>query len=500
MKTKNRPLGLTIGTLAFMLSGCGTATSATTTLTEAIAAIAVTSPTASRATTASNFEYHSQGFFADLGHKIKGLILPESIAASTVDTDVKSMATLVSDLKTDLASSTPKAIAAKIGEMTVTSYRANCYGPSWTDTATGVSVARPSGDLGMIAANASTTDTTACAAAELNSLVGGAPQFANKLVKLQATLIAALQTAGKALPSVGASVDALALMPAITGFTFVTASLARLTNNAAGKPVYKTAITYTDASSKAGTVTIYHTPTNDANSNFSGLIQAVLPYTATGGGAGTKRGLSMVYSQTDGILTYALDTAANRTTDSSDFFSATTGRVDFSKGAFGEDGNRIIASFDSTTLASTMHYAWQAGSGDGAVRAFAVNIPAGTEGSLTGVGYFGFGAAISALTDDVSTPWATKMICNWVGVSKASIAEIQGQTFTQSGGKFTAATSKIDFAPTDTCAAASTYVITSSQPTDYNNAARSGTKLLTTVGALGIIPAVTVPTYTLPTT
>lgn len=491
--------------LGLVVGGCGSSTTATdaatsaSTLSTTMAAMAVTSPTAARSSTTAQLKLEKLGKLASLYYHIKGLFISPSMAAAAPDTEVQPLTDMVTSLKSDVTSATPSAIAAKIGNMSAKSYSANCYGPSWTDNATGSSVNRPSGDLGMVAAQASTTDTTACAAAQLNSLIGGSPQFANKLIKLQATLVSSMKTAGLALPAVGASVDVLSSMPTITGLTMTAAKLARLKDRSDGLAVYKTTFAFTDSNSKKATVTIYHTPKNSDNSNFTGLIQAILPHSANGG-TGTKRGFSMVYDQTDSVLTYALDTAANRETDSDDFFSTTTGRVDFSKTAFGEDGNRIIASFNTKTNAVTMHYAWQAGSNDNAVRAFALDIPAGTEGALTGVAYFGFGAKISSLTDTVTTPWMTKMHCNWLNglANGSSVAKVQGQTFKQSGTKFIPVTSNINFAPTDTCNG-STYTVTNSSPTGYDSSSRSGTIDLVAVNALGTIPGVTVPTYTIPT-
>ncbi|MCM2277242.1 MAG: hypothetical protein NDJ89_04145 [Oligoflexia bacterium] len=466
------------------LQGCSKAELSETTSTSlliAAPAVAVTSPTASQ--TAA----------------LLSRSLPAALGDSTAaPSEVKPIDEMLSEIKNDLASANPVAIAAKVGNLTVTSYRASCYGPSWTDDATGAPVSRPPGDLGMVAANGSATDSTACAAAQLNALIGGAPQFLNKLVKLQATLIAALGKSGKTLPEVGATVDATADLPAFTAFTVGAASLKRLSDNADGQKVFKTSFSFTDGSGKSGSAVVFHTPKNESNSNFKGLIQAVLPHTSTFG-AGTRRGLSMVYDETDGVLTYALDIAANRTTDSATFFNATSGRIDFSGAAFGEDGHRILARFDTVTNAVTMHYAWQAGDLDGAVRAFALNIPAGTDGSLSGVAYFGFGAAMSTLTDDVSTPWMSKMHCNWLNAlaSGPSVAKVQAQTFAQSGGKFLASTSKIAFAPTDNCNG--NFSVTGSNPNTYDGSYTVATNDLVAVGDLGAIPAVTAPSYPVPT-
>lgn len=497
--------GFAAGVIAFalLLSGCGNdaATTAASSLSTSMSSLAVTSPTAARSASASGDRFILKNWFASIPSKLLDLFFRSSIAGTAPDTVVQPIGTMVSDMKSDIASSAPEAVAAKIGSMSVNSYRAPCYGPSWTDDATGSTVNRPSGDLGIVDVAAGPGDTMACAPAQLNSLVGGAPQFANKIVKLQATMIAGLRKGGKALPAIGASVDALADMPAITGITLSKAKLTRLANRASdGFSVFKTEFEFTDASSKTGSVTVYHTPLNDANTNYIGLLQAILPVTTTSNVAG-HRGLSVVYQEVDGVIKYALDTAQNRSTDSTDFFSTTTGRVDFTKAAFGEDGNRIIASFNTVTNATTMHYAWQAGSNDGSVRAFAIDIPAGTEGSLTGVAYAGFGAAMTALTDDVSTPWMTKMYCNWLNglANGTSVAKVQGQTFSQAAtGKFSAVTSNIAFAPTDTCQKSGTFAVTNSQPDAFNGTKTVTAHSLVSVGAMGAISAVTVPSYPLP--
>jgi hypothetical protein len=60
----------------------------------------------------------------------------------------------------------------------------------------------------------------------------------------------------------------------------------------------------------------------------------------------------------------------------------------------------------------------------------------------------------------------------------------------------------IDFAPTDTCDAGSTWTITNSQPSDYNGTRGPTTNNLVTppasTGTDGI-PEITVPTYAVPT-
>ncbi|MEK6706178.1 MAG: hypothetical protein AABZ06_10345 [Bdellovibrionota bacterium] len=499
----NKIIIVPILALVTMTMSCGDdSASNSSSAASAIPAMAVTSPTASRSSSASL--HLKKSFWAKVRVNLLKVLNPSSVAEETTQpTDVKPMDQMVSDLKNDIQGSDPAALAAKIGNMTATSYRAPCYGPAWVDNATGVSVNRPTGDLGMVYDTASNTDLMACSASQLNALIGSAPQFLNKLIKLQATMIAAMNKADKDLPPAGEKVDAKPDMPTIPGITITTAEVNRLADRADGKAVYKSIIAFTDPVSKTGSVTVWHTPLNGDNTNFTGLIQAIVPHTPSMGdpNAAAYRGMSMVYEQVDGVIKYALDMAANRTTSSQDFFSTTTGRVDFSKASFGEDGNRIIAQFNENTNAVTMHYAWQAGEQDNSARAFAVEIAAGTKGSQTGVAYYGFGADIATLTDNVSTPWMTKMHCNWLNnlASGPSVAKIQSQTFQQdTNGAFVPVNSKLDFAPTDTCVKADAFTISNAMPTFFNGSRTISAHELVSVGDLGSVSAVTAPTYALP--
>ncbi len=488
---KNKEVIVRLAVILLTLSFAGCSKSATSSaisstldsLKAALASIVVTSPTATSSSSLAMEEFSPSSFTDE---------------TTTPPTNLKPIDQMKSDLDKVITAGDPAAVAASIGSMSVTTFRAPCYGPTWTDNATGASVNRPSGDLGLVNAIESPTSNppNACAPAQLSALMGGSPQFANQLRNLQMAMIFGMGKDGKALPAVSEEANALTNMPAISGLTITAAKLKRFADDAEGLKVYKTTLTFTDTvTSKSGTIKIYHSPKNDGNTNFKGLIQAILPYNSF------HRALSMVYEQTAGVLTYALDTAANRGADSQDFFKAANGRVDFSKAAFGEDGNRIIATFNTTTGAVTMHYAWQAGSGDGAVRAFAVTLAASARATTqAGVAYFGFGAAISTLTDDVSTAWPTKMFCNWLSglANGTSQPKVQGQTFTKdtTTGVSTAVTSNISFAPTNSCSG--DFTVSAATPTEYNGARFANPHNLVTIGSMGAIPAVTVPTYTLP--
>ena len=390
-------------------------------------------------------------------------------------------------------------------------YRAACYGPGWTDNATGGSVNRPTGDLGMVATDLSATDTTACSAGQLTALLAGYPSFANDVLMFKGLLTAALLGAGSDINAmaVGESFNGTSVLPTITGFTPSAASISRYADTAEGYKVFYMTVTGIDGSGKDFDAYVYHVAETTDESAYSGVIKAVFPYTPTGGG-GTNLGLSMVYNKlTDGTINYELRTAGNRTTDSEAFFNS-AGVLDFSSAAFGEDGNIIRASMNSNTNKAVMHYAWQAGSSDGATRVFAISIPAGSAGALTGTAYAGYGAAVGSLAaspGDASI-WATKFHCNWLNALGAgpSVSRVQKQSIAQdSTGKFVnSGTAQINFAPTNDCTKAGTWAISASNPSTYDNSARTAVAttdadFLTTYTA-NDIPAVTVtnPFTTLP--
>ncbi len=454
------------------LVGCGGSSDAISSL---MASLAITSPAASSVTTLYGTQAEDNG--------------------------IKPIDEMIEDLKDNLQNSDPNTMAQKVGSFIRNETQVGCYGPVWTDNATGSNVNRPSGDTGMVYDTASNVDTRPCAVAKSNQLVEDKGGLVNNIINLQATAILAAN--GDEPTDVGQEKDVLASMPTIPGLTLTAVKLKRLADDADGNKVYKTHFDFSE-NSKTGSIDVYHTPLNSDNTSFKGLIQAVLPHTATMSGAGTKRGLSVVYSQVDSVVTFVFETGANRTTDSSDFFG-TSGRMDYAKSAFGEDAHKMIASFNLNTKAGTMHYAWQAGSGDGAVRTFAVNVAEESAGAQTGLAYFGFGAAVGSIGDTTSTMWATNMRCNWLNGVSSSVqtAKLQAQTFSRTTtADWTVSTSKIDYAPTDNCTKSGSYNVTdynSQTPTFLIGTFTRNTHELVDAGSEGAIPAVTVPTYTLPT-
>lgn len=469
---------LLLGSLAlvFLLVRCGTSSDATTnSFSIAAPAIAITSPTATTAT--------------------RGTSVFNLFRAGETDkpTELKPLGEMKADAKADFLLP-PDTVIAKFGGFDdIKAYRSPCFGPSWTDNASG-SVARPSQDLGIVWPTRDNVSTEACAAAQMNSLIAGKPHLFNKVRTLVTGLLAKANAEGKALPEIGASIEVT--MPTVTDFTFTVAKLSRLANDADGNTVYKTEIGGT-IGAKTFSVTLYHTPTNADNTEFKGLFQATMPYTNGSGGA--YRALSVVYSQTATDLKFVLDAAANRNTTDTDFFDATTGRVAFTKADAGEDLNKMIATFDTATGASTVHFAWQAGGLDVASRDYAVTTTGVAETS-TGVAYFGFGSPLKGgtpLTDSTSTMWATKMICDWRNNPGTPLnAKVQKQTMTVTGGVFVPTVSNINFAPHTSCNNASWNVTVADAPFLVRTGIDTTTNNLVAPGVE--VAAVTAPTYTKP--
>ncbi len=432
---------------------------------------------------------------------------------------VKDPDVVVTKAVTDLdGSKTAAQITADLASFTSgkVDYRASCYGPAWKDNARTPNVLintsdpstyvnRPTGDTGVQSATASANDSTACSIAQVKALMAGYPDLMNKILTFQAALITAEFKAGKSLPAIGEELDGKSDIGTITGITVTSAKLKRLANDSDGNAVYKTTILGTETSSaKDIKIYIWHTPENAANTINKGLVQAILPHTPSMGGSGDQKGLSMVYSANAGTYTFLLKAAANRATASEDFFDAVTGQVNFSKTtAFGEDGHIILASFNPMTNVGTLHYAWQAGQADGATRTFAIHIPAGTEGSLTGVSYIGFGDDIvNVITGKAggTSIWSKGMYCDWLQTPpKTLTAKVQKQVLEQStaGGNFLPKSSDIYFAPTPSCNVTQAWTTVGATPSTFDGSHSFLNNLLTTYTS-GDVAEVWAPGFTKP--
>lgn len=129
--------------------------------------------------------------------------------------------------------------------------------------------------------------------------------------------------------------------------------------------------------------------------------------------------------------------------------------------------NRVLMSYNPTTLDGSYAFSWQAGNGDRATRTF--NATLETEGTTrTGTGYYGFANSIQ---DDRTSTSACSgfseglgsidgLICNWRGNNALNdesafqdYVQYQVMTLdtTSSTAKWTTTTSNIKFAPVNAC-------------------------------------------------
>jgi hypothetical protein len=472
-------------------AGCGSdseTTTAANALAKAMPAVALTSPTASTATTLS-FNQNKRSWFTVLQ---KSIGIRTATAAATATPTQGTMSQQLASNQNTLNQSAAT-VGATVSLTAPNPLPISCYGPSLTYAGS----ALPSGDLGLFSATEPpTTGTTACAAAQLNYLTLLMDPF-NQIVKSIGTMLSAANAAGTSLPAIGASIDVTASMPTLGTNTVTSAVLSRLSNDASGNPVYKSVIAVTVSGSTA-TISVQHSPASDDNSKYSGNIQGILPYTDTSSVANLNRAISMNYSNDGTNLTFLAQMAANRTTASTDFF--TSGMIDFTKSAFGEQGYMMLAKFNIKTNEATVRFAWQAGSGDGAIRAFEVQTVADANGLLSGYGYFGYGVTLSALSPSTAE-WITKFYPQWKdgggsGGPVISGSRFQGQTFAQStvGGAFASTGFRGAFAPTST-GLATNATITGN--TYFNTTTYTVSSLdFVTSGGLGVIGTVTPPTFT----
>lgn len=468
--------------LPFLFTSCGG--DSINTLLDSIPTIAITSPTAGSGSSSVSLR---DGFFAAAEVGAPDEMKPLSEMLAEVDA-------LKDKAATDIAAGV---------DLAFKKYTTNCYGPSlsWDMSSPTDPAARnlPGGDLGIWTDTES--DGTACAAAQLNSLVGGANQVNEARDFLLAIVAAAGADGGVGLPGVGASVDMTSSAPAFTGITVTSATLERLADDSDGNAVYHTTVAYTVADAAdldELEMQLWHSPTAAGQ---KGLFQALVPGVSTMGGADVYRGISLVYNDDGESLTIDLRMGQNRTTVSTDFFNDTTGQFDATETGAGEDITRFLATFKKATSEATARYAWYAGGNmDGAARVFEVDVNVGDDGKRSGVGYFGFFEGAYASLPTTGT-WIQKFFPNWT-VGLATGAELankcQGQTFAEdSSGILAPVTSNTLFAPENDGLGVGTYTLTSGGGA-VARSVTGGTIELVAQNSMGTVPDVTAPSFSKP--
>lgn len=374
--------------------------------------------------------------------------------------------------------------------------RPNCYGPSITynnhpeaqtkdaDTVDGDvdnnpsdtdgDDTLPSGDLGIWSA---LEGTQACSAAQMNFLVDSVAAKVDNVVNLFGAMACAGRKAGLELPAAGETLDlssAMSTHATISGITVSSASVARLDDDADGNAVFQSTLAISvsvGGQSQSGTLILKHVPTSADNSTYEGkLSMAISSSTFDQAGGGNCANTGAQGTTDAGTILYS-KTAANAIAYELKFGQFCGGTTDpFDSNNDIDPADRVDPSFPTTNpdgWANDWHYgrfninpengtgsvayAWQAGAGDGASRVFNMTTTAASDGSESGTAYFGFGPAV----DDDAVGTINGFYCNWAGPDNrrtlATAAQRQVIARTASGSDFTATSSAIGYAPTNSC-------------------------------------------------
>lgn len=375
---------------------------------------------------------------------------------------------------------------------------ATCYGPSiFANVPSGVfagGYVLPGGDTGLqLATN---PDGNPCAVAQLNALIKPLKSKLNSTLIFGARMFA---LAGSNFPASGSSLDLTSqvntfiqtLLPSGANGTVTSAVI---TNNN-GSYLYKVVFMGTTASNSNLKIitSINHTPGANTNT-YSGVAS----YVAYNGGTCTNQVTNQTGILVDvGTLRYSQSSSTqqdfssraskycisggsgvNDVTDTlSDYVALTSeGELDptsinssFSGSGSGTASQtgwysvqtppgflRFAGSIDPTTYEGNFKFGWQAGTNDAATRMFLANITHNsTEAQTNGVAYFGYA---NPLTSHTTSTDLAGMYCAWAGTYASHTLDstkFQSQTFSisdnSSSSIWTLGTSKIAFAPSDSC-------------------------------------------------
>lgn len=438
-----------------------------------------------------------------------GRVIEEQMAASTTSvtgaSDLKPLATAKTELAEILTKTTQSDCFSGV-KFSAFSKTISCYGPELVyqnhpggsgpsggspTCPTGASCL-PTGDLGLWSATEG-SDSEACSVAQINALVGDVAAYVNNGIKLMAGMACLLKVSSKSLPSSGATVTLTTEMQtSITGSSITVATVARESTDSGSNPVYKVVIQGT-IDAKAVDVTLRHSPATSGD--FKGKIRGHVSVNST-----TVKGFSVAYEQSSSNLRYLSRAASMSSTAAVTFDSAGT----LSLASFNADARYLIGNVDKDSGLGAVKFAWQAGSNDSKARVLHVKTST-SGGTDSGYAYFGFGPNFSSTSlGDIGG-----MCCNWAGPGGTCMGssttynttKVQGQAISRNAtsGVFTASSSKITYAPTNSCdhtpATTFKYGTTTQWGTSGTSVtAANVTNDLVTYGSLGDIGTLTAPT------
>jgi hypothetical protein len=331
----------------------------------------------------------------------------------------------------------------------------------------------PPGDVGIWDATDSSGE--ACVAAQLNSSLSGIGSRLNGGLQTAAAIQCVMSVNSTSLP-VNASEDVVSDMQDMAdansiGVTFSTASITHDNSSGSNEYTYELEFSY---DSDADGIDEYDSIQVDlvhVKGSTSSTGRLAVQTDATGSGNNcTSTDQAGVQAAS---LLYAVDSADQVTLDARDAFFCGAGSTTLASGlvdltnncddtiglstdCWSGNAHLLVADYDPDTLEGDYALSWQAGYGDNTTRAFNVHMDAIASGITTGVGYFGYGAAMSSMDARIKG-----MLCNWAGPEGSASTAFAGGALTfvnavqmqeiSDGGTtvFSATTSNLTYAPID---------------------------------------------------
>lgn len=340
--------------------------------------------------------------------------------------------------------------------------RPNCYGPQLYVKVGGTLRGNnggqplPGGDLGLWTAEEA--DGQACAAATLNASVKGVSSKVDQAMILGASMLCVMKVEGKELPALDSTVDLTESLKTTVqaknaNATVATATITRRPDSPDGNAVYQYAITVTVPTPSAGTITstinLKHIPRSTDNSAYQGRVWATV--SGMTNSPSPEFAYSVIYDKTASALNYKV-VSARYPANATDVFDE-KGNLKVN-GPWEGDITQGIFNLDPSTGTGRASFAWQAGTNDSHSRVFNV-YTAEESGTLSGCGFFGFGANFNKTTGTSADNAIDRFICYWAGGSHTGISNLaQKQCMTQNAsGTFAldSARSNITYAPVDSC-------------------------------------------------
>jgi hypothetical protein len=343
----------------------------------------------------------------------------------------------------------------------------DCYGPSLEYDASkhpdgkgsiGVNpgMPLPPGDLGIWKENWTHPNgkSLACAAAKTNQLIANASYYPDLAVGTMAMMVCVAAFHGDTLPGPGSKVD-------------MTAKLQKLSDAAKISTPWKgsfesASIANVDGSYRmefkgvlAGDTLQFDATHNSTKNSGNVAIKSLKSNNGPQMGMNAPmQSITVQYAKSGDALNIKLAKASygrdvNQATEAKKRWenSISNGILNTASSSFDGDLNIMTASIGKVN--SKLAYGWQAGSGDGFLRVFNVDIQ-----DKKASAWFGFSPHAEEKIDQIAKLLTIdRMICNWAGPGnqKTGLKLAQRQDMEFVDGTWKATLSKIKYAPTNSC-------------------------------------------------